>query len=381
MKKIIVLIIASILLSSGILVGAGAIEDNHQIESNQSKLEKTQFNKLFQNFLERIIEHFPVFKEIFDIYEPKYETTNTCLVNLPTYQVTMVAEELQGVGWPAFFRTTLSGVGSGYDVSDGTYEGWCIDYGTAIPEDPLLVTLYSSYCPPNHLDFFPEWNKINYIINNKVGNAWDIQIAIWNFINLGPTTNKPITGNAQTMIDGANLNPGFIPIPGKLVAVICDPPTPGEDREFQYTFIEVPIPEPYEGLTPGFWKNKGVRVGWPSPYIPKGPSATTLGDAGFVIPGGSMTDNIIRPVYPDDTLIKALSYKGGKDVSGMAQILLRAATAALLNAAHPEVNYPLTVTEVISQVNTALATEDRDTMELLKNDLDGYNNLKADEWW
>ena len=100
----------------------------------------------------------------------------------------------------------------------------------------------------------------------------------------------------------------------------------------------------------------------------------TLEEAGFVIPDGSMTDNPERPVYSDDTLIEALKYQGGEDLSGMAQTLLRAATAALLNAAHPEISYPLSVAEVISSVNNAL-TEDRDTMEDLKDQFDIYNNL------
>jgi hypothetical protein len=296
-----------------------------------------------------------------------------CIVNLPTDPVKMKAWE-QPASWPAFFKIELSEVGTGFDVSDGIYNGWCIDYGTPITSGVLLnVTLNSSYCPPPHLDV-PGWNEINYILNNKIGDRMDIQIAIWNFINLGPTPTPAITANAQIMIDGANANPGFIPGPGEIIAVICDP-VPHHD--FQFTFIEVTL---YEGLTPGFWKNKGVKVGWPSGYIPKGGSATTLGDV-FSIPGGLMNDNPKRPVDEDDTLLEALKYKGGENVSGMAQTLLRAAVAALLNAAHLEVVYPLNVSEVISQVNAALATEDRDTMELLKNDLDGYNNLGADEWW
>ena len=106
----------------------------------------------------------------------------------------------------------------------------------------------------------------------------------------------------------------------------------------------------------------------------------TLEEAGFIIPYGSMTDNEERPVYSDDTLLEALKYKGGEDLSGMAQNLLRAAAAALLNAAHPEVNYPLSVAEVVNLVNNAL-TQDRDTMENLKDEFDTYNNLTADEWW
>ncbi|MFE3845434.1 hypothetical protein ACFL1L_01050 [Thermoplasmatota archaeon] len=247
MKKIIVLIIASILLSSGILVGAGAIENNHEIEPNQSKLEKTRFNKLFQNFLERIIEHFPVFKDIFDFSKPKYGITNACLVNLPTNPVTIHAWE-RPTSWSAFFKIQLSGVGSGYDVSNGEYEGWCVDYGTSIPNGvPLSVTLHSSHCPPAYLDV-SGWNEINHIINNKQGDRWDIQRAMWYFINFGPWDwDKPhgespfVTTETLNMISAATLNSGFVPVPGQVVAVICYPPNPEE--RFQFTFIEVEIPD------------------------------------------------------------------------------------------------------------------------------------------
>ena len=94
-----------------------------------------------------------------------------------------------------------------------------------------------------------------------------------------------------------------------------------------------------------------------------------------------MNDNPERIVCSGDTLFQALYYQGGDGVSGMAQTLLRAGVAALLNAAQPTINYYLTITEVINEVNSALATLDRDTMELLKNELDYNNNLHADEWW
>jgi hypothetical protein len=177
---------------------------------------------------------------------------------------------------------------------------------------------------------------------------------------------------------------GYKPGCGESIAVIVDDNLeidindPGYLKHYnQYLIIEVPVPcYGNEGLTPGFWKNKGVKVGWPSPYT----TDLTLEEAGFIIPDGSMTDNDKRPVYLDNTLLEALKYKGGEDLSGMAQNLLRAATAALLNAAHPEVNYPLSVDDVINRVNDAL-TEDRNSMEALKDEFDGYNNLKADEWW
>lgn len=77
----------------------------------------------------------------------------------------------------------------------------------------------------------------------------------------------------------------------------------------------------------------------------------------------------------DDTLAGALNYKGGSGVTGAARILLRAAVAALLNSANPDVDYPRTTAEVIADVNAALASGNRSTMLNLASELDADNNL------
>jgi hypothetical protein len=75
------------------------------------------------------------------------------------------------------------------------------------------------------------------------------------------------------------------------------------------------------------------------------------------------------------TLVQALNFKGGSGAQGAAQILLRAAVAALLNSAHPDVDYPRTTAEVIADVNAALASGNRSTMLALATELDDDNNL------
>ena len=320
-----------------------------------------------------------------------------CLINLPDYEILMTQTFLNNPF--SFFNIYFEGIGEGYDVEDSptNYLGWCVDVGSPIPmsNNPYSVKLYSSYCPPEKFKYHMynegkrldipipvNWAAINWIINHKQGIWEDVSNAVRYFANFGPTI-SPIGGSYyEAMIaDALKNSEGYIPGCGEKIVVIID--TNPENSEpaylyhrYQYPIIEVPIPCKGEGLTPGFWKNKGVKVGWPSPYT----TGMTLEQAGFIIPGGSMTDNQKRPVYFDDTLIEALNYKGGEELSGMAQILLRAAVAAILNSAHPEVNYPLTVGEIIDNVNDALI-KDRDTMELLKDELDTYNNLKADEWW
>ena len=118
----------------------------------------------------------------------------------------------------------------------------------------------------------------------------------------------------------------------------------------------------YSGLTPGFWKNHTDL--WVD-YTP----GQFVGDV-FDIPA-ELSD------LADDTLLEALAYKGGKDAIGMARNLLRQAVAALLNASHPLVNYPTTVTDIITDTNDALATLDRDAMEVLKDQFDMWNNLEG----
>jgi hypothetical protein len=77
-----------------------------------------------------------------------------------------------------------------------------------------------------------------------------------------------------------------------------------------------------------------------------------------------------------DTLLDALKYKGGPGKLGGARILLRAAVAALLNEAHPGVEYPADDTkEVIDDVNEALRSQDRGTMLCFYEFLDYINNL------
>ena len=76
---------------------------------------------------------------------------------------------------------------------------------------------------------------------------------------------------------------------------------------------------------------------------------------------------------PNDSLLDALSYPGGPGPAGGAQILLKQAVAALLNAASGF--YPLTTAQVIGMVNSALATGDRSTMVTLASSLEKLNSL------
>jgi hypothetical protein len=84
----------------------------------------------------------------------------------------------------------------------------------------------------------------------------------------------------------------------------------------------------------------------------------------------------IAKVGTGNTLLTALGYPGGTSLCGGAQILLRAATSALLNeqffgTAYPPYN---SASELIAAVNTALASGNRATMINLATTLDNWNN-------
>jgi hypothetical protein len=79
----------------------------------------------------------------------------------------------------------------------------------------------------------------------------------------------------------------------------------------------------------------------------------------------------------DDTLLAALNYQGNTGKTGAVQNMLRAAVAALLASASPDLDYPLTTSQVITQVNAALASNNRNTILKLAGQLDKYNNLSC----
>ena len=122
-------------------------------------------------------------------------------------------------------------------------------------------------------------------------------------------------------------------------------------------------PPAFQGCTPGYWKNH--TEDWP----PTGFSPSQTLESVFDVPDGLGLDT--------NTLLDALNFGGGPGVPGGSRILLRAAVAALLNSAHPNLNFPLTTGEVIAQVNAALASNNRDTMLSLATMLDNANNAEA----
>jgi hypothetical protein len=132
---------------------------------------------------------------------------------------------------------------------------------------------------------------------------------------------------------------------------------------------------PAEGCTPGYWKQDQHFDSWvghlPSDLLfglfdavgsdPYFTHIATLDSGGSVMMGSA-------------TLVQALQFGGGDTVADKAEILLRAAVAAVLNADNPGVDYPWTSTAIKDAVIAALQSQDPDQILDLAGQLDADNN-------
>jgi hypothetical protein len=132
---------------------------------------------------------------------------------------------------------------------------------------------------------------------------------------------------------------------------------------FHKPIIETIVPKPAfanyvgQGCTPGFWKNH--TSSWPAPYTP-----TTLFKDVFTIPGAYKSS-----LGGTKTLLQVLQQGGG-----CQKALGRHGVAALLNAkALGASNFGLSVSQVKTTVNNALATLNCSQIENAKNTLEGFN--------
>ena len=123
-----------------------------------------------------------------------------------------------------------------------------------------------------------------------------------------------------------------------------------------------------EGCTPGYWKNHVDAWEEFSPDDPLNRDATLGRHEGFTFPD-ELAD------FRDDTFLEALNYGGGPGAEGATMILMRAAVASFLNAAHDGLGYPLRRGEIRAAVNDALESLDRGTILAVARDLDELNNL------
>lgn len=124
---------------------------------------------------------------------------------------------------------------------------------------------------------------------------------------------------------------------------------PGHDWDvFCLTPPPPPPPSGGQGCTPGYWKNH----------------LTAWADTGYA-PGDSFDSTFGVTSTGNPTLQKAINTGGGGE-----EALFRHATAALLNAASPGVDYDFTVAQVIQMVQSAYSSGD---FESVKNQFEVAN--------
>ena len=125
-------------------------------------------------------------------------------------------------------------------------------------------------------------------------------------------------------------------------------------------------PRGLEGCTPGYYKNlRKHEFAWDDAgYSPNALVSSVFASAG----------SAPYTALGNATLHEGLSFQGGDTVEEKAEILLRAAIAAVLNASNPDVAYPFTAANIIATTNAALDSQDADFILALATVLDNANN-------
>jgi hypothetical protein len=138
---------------------------------------------------------------------------------------------------------------------------------------------------------------------------------------------------------------------------------------------------PPEGCTPGYWKQSQHFDSWVATgYDPTDPLVGLFAAAGVEPYASHLADQDSGDpdvAIGDATLLQALRFGGGDTVADKAEILLRAAVAAVLNAAHPGVVSGYTVAQIQAMVNAALAGGNEREIVALAMLLDDANNAEG----
>ncbi len=127
------------------------------------------------------------------------------------------------------------------------------------------------------------------------------------------------------------------------------------------------------GFTPGYWKNHAEEW-YRTDYMTKDLVRVIFGITnGDVLKSGKLDlnkDNM------EDTLMDALNYKGGNDLRGKVQILLRAAVAGLLNESALGDYYPPyeDTDSLIAAVRDAINNGNKGVINTLAGQFDYWNN-------
>ena len=154
-----------------------------------------------------------------------------------------------------YFDLQLSGIPAGYDLTNGTWEGWCaqdeefISAGTNYNMD-IYSSLYEDKLPPQAQG--RNWEEINWLFNNmdwyegETGYSWKaIQRAIWKIVNddVNFTASLSLTAAEEAMAvtmynDAFSYGEDFIPLPGYWAAVVFVDQDDPDNVQVVFTIVD-----------------------------------------------------------------------------------------------------------------------------------------------
>jgi hypothetical protein len=132
-------------------------------------------------------------------------------------------------------------VGGGDIPAVDDYIGWCSDTDSLIatPSTHTFKVISSLGSIPSYIPTM-DWNKANYIINNKHGaDKCTVQAAIWHYDGSYHYWCPVDTTKYNALITDANNNASYVPGPNNKYAVIL---WDESMRKPQPVFIEIPVP-------------------------------------------------------------------------------------------------------------------------------------------
>ncbi len=142
----------------------------------------------------------------------------------------------------SFVQVTFNTLAPCHSISNGSYAGWCIDFDITIFEDAYSGRLYrgGNTNAPQQYRALP-WNKINHVLNHKLGTPDDVQNAIWSL--LGQPTLPPLTPAFITMTNTAHQTGStYTPSTNDISAILLDPVQPVQPLIIEAVCIPRPPP-------------------------------------------------------------------------------------------------------------------------------------------
>ena len=285
-----------------------------------------------------------------------------------------------------------------YDVEEETRDGWTatspteVEFTPGPPQSGFAYTAdftnfknvevtacklkdYDGYMDTNDRVAVEGWK----VFLTKNGAIIDTQYTgangCYTWTDLGPIPDGYYDTEEETLDGwfalGAYDNDGVFH-PGWTAVDFENPPQ--SSAKYKAVFVNTPA----QGCTPGYWKVEQHWDSWPAPWSPDGAlSAMFYGVLNVPYASHTVTWDQTSVLMSNATQVQALNFQGGDTVPEKAEILLRAAVAAILNADSPDVNYSWTSVQVIGAVNDALASKDITIILNLATQLDHSNNAPA----